>query len=120
MFKFFHPGRNVFERDERSANQTFGVVRTEVRQPFVIDMEAGPLQVGISETKQRHSQRSVENFGFDAINVLILDAFGWIPPTRPGRFIALFQMLLKFGATLPDTEAAGNWKRVDVWCGEQQ
>ncbi len=64
-------------------------MRTVIRQPIVIDSEAGLLQLGIRESEQRHRQARVDNLGFDPVDVLVLDSFHGVPAAAARLAVSL-------------------------------
>src|SRR5260370_9800811 len=100
------PRWNIFERNQRGADQTLGIVRAELREPVVVRAEACALQVGVAQVEERHAEGSVEHFGLDAIDVLVLDALGRIPSPRPRCLVPSFHVLLDLFAAPSGAQAA--------------
>src|SRR5216683_2309947 len=105
------PRWNIFERNERGADQTLGIVRAELREPVVVRAEACALQVGVAQVEERHAEGSVEHFGLDAVDILVLDALGRVPSARTRCLVASFHVLLQFFAAAAGTEAARHGER---------
>ena len=113
-FQFFDSGINIFERNQADAVQAFGTMRTELRHPVVIGTEAGPLQVGIRQSEERHPERGVEHFRFYAVDLLVFDAFDRVPAARTGGFVAFAHMVFQLFARPSGPEPTGDRKGVDA------
>src|SRR5207244_8717791 len=88
-------------------------MRAELRDPVSVRAEAGPLQVSVFKTKQRHAKRGVEHLGLDAVDLLVFDSLDRVPATRTGSLVALGQMVFEFLARPASAKAPGHRKRLD-------
>ena len=113
-FQLFDARVNIFERDQADAVQAFGTMRTELRHPVVIGPEAGPLQVGIRQPEERHTQRGVEHLRFDSIDLLVFDTFDRVPAARTGGFVAFVHMVFQLFSGPSGPEPTGDGKGVDA------
>src|SRR5713226_6608611 len=109
--QLLNPRWNIFERNQRRADQALGIVRAELREPVVVRAETCALQVGVAQVEERHAEGSVEHLGLDAIDILILDALGRVPSARTRCLVASFHVLLQFFAAAAGTEAARHGER---------
>ena len=60
----------------------------ELRDPVVIGLKAGPLELDVFEVKQKHAQRGVQHLALDPVNVLVFETLGWIPAAGSGLLVA--------------------------------
>src|SRR5712692_1702590 len=111
---------NIFERNQRGADETLGIVRAELREPVVVRAEACALQVGVAQVEERHAEGSVEHFGLDAVDILVLDALGRVPSARTRCLVASFHMLFELFTAAAGAEAARNRERIKPRAGEDK
>ena len=85
---------NVPKRDHGDAVETIGGVGTELAQPVVVDLEAGVLQLGVVHGVEPEAQRAVEDFGLDAVGVLVFEPGRGVPAAGPRVLHRRFQEML--------------------------
>src|SRR5712692_6393529 len=58
-------------------------------QPVVVGSKTGALELGVLQPKEAETERRVNHLALNAVNILVLQAFGGIPSARQGVRVAL-------------------------------
>ena len=104
---------DIFERDQRDAHQTVGIIRAKLRQPVVVGFEARGLQSGVFDSEQRHAQGGVQHFGANPVDFLVLDSLHRVPMALGMIALGLFHEIDQILAAAAGGESAGDRKRSD-------
>ena len=94
-------------------------MRAELGQPVVVHPQARLLQFHVFHVEQDDTEARIQDFGNDAIEVLILEALRGIPATRPRRLIAVLHVLAQCIAAAPRSEHTGDGERMKAGADEE-
>src|SRR5579875_2610020 len=81
------PFAHVMQRDECEAEKPIRSMGAELAEPVVVDAEARVQKPTILHPVQPEAERRVQNFGLDAVDVLVFQASDRVPP--PGECIGV-------------------------------
>src|SRR5215510_5005782 len=91
----------------------------EFGDPVIVGAETCLLETCVIQTEQRHAERSVENLGFDSIDLLVLNPFHRVPTAWPATLVAFFPSLGEIFRLIARGKAPSDRKGPNTFDGKE-
>ena len=87
MLDLLDSGLHVIGRNQTDAHQAIGIGAAKLRQEVVVGAQAGELQLGVVEQKDRSdAEVGIEHLRVNPVDIHVLEARGRVVATRAGLF----------------------------------